>query len=1701
MYRTLITQSSLQAPLAAGLISHLESDIVPDVVIDYKLPPRAKLELPRHIKQLYPLTIKSIRLPARLNNPIIPYTAEILNYISTGNEKDGVLIHDHHHSDLKALKETMLKINIPADIKAKPISHDINLLKSTAKASFSRRTNAINLSALAFAKRATKHDLSIAALTEINFQPIPDAHSPYMSFLICIHRLRSFLVRLSGLTKVKADSELKFGHEAELILFDNFTYCYGAKDELYEFYLIVANGHFRMYHSSNKEWYVGTSNHLDYMFTVADILNNLDLIVSCEEYSWAKDFFNLMIELSTSKIEHNLIVKFMKSLEGFLLNLSDYDENYAMNWRPLMDAACDLWEADKIISSIDYDFKWIPCLIHNPKLKYQFKSILLNIIVSVMNLEREKIQELSSLHKLMFYAEINEDAGMEKFLKRVHTKRPCEIEPVKNITRLAKRLFLLSYRSKHGVIPNLLGLPKKLTLLKIYGAKNEVKIIESLPLPWWDDIEIFDCMDNTLTEDALEFAKDKGALKKEVRFGPGDSRKELLQVIEQEDYTLKEFFKDAPFLPKIPCVYDTNHSSVPFLSRHPVRAIPKEREQKDEGRLFANGELSDKHALSLVTTQMKKALSYFDEQLMTPADKIRKEILHEAAQDLMQPDNYSLLLDIEGHNQSMQAHNTSELIEFVGMLFGHRGWGTLPDYFSQLDVYHYSEYINKVTLSNGQLGGIEGWLNPLWTLHTTLMMKLLRTMTDIVIPKIMVYSDDVNALIEIKQASENTVQSVFNKIISHCYKFGMIVKFSQTNLSKHRVTMLRQHYADGVRADSTLKKLISTSGANNPMLMSEEIEISGICSSIASALEMSNHSETCAYLKNYKIGLLVARLPHILLSHPQENSMLSTLSLPSKLVNLLYNIKDNTSSIIGNDMKNTIIAAKNDIANYLEQRPNNLSTALLSNCLGELYGTSITEEKFADNPDRLLYLQIYDEFLQDLLFFWIYLPASLGGLGGILHIDLILSGHSSGLSKSTHYLYTWIKNYSSNKSYFYKYLSTTLDIDDTKEINFAETRVLTSTWPSDMTVTTANTSVNQAIKSMIQARTKNKEVLLLFKLQEELPNLQIDLIEIFRKNFHPRIAQFYYENTSSHFIDLLVNKIETSSGLLSFIRSIPNLRNSLAHRMMDNLRIGSKLGRRTYGTIDDNTDVVEFLIKRRSLMFPKIEFIEVDEILYDDKLEEIQSGRAMITVRKCSPMHYVNGIKVYDMPKVGNEVRYKGEIQDDDRMLGNKEEFMSAKLVAVTKWFITKGRNVVTHKPESTPYDCVLACNLSLKTLTGQTFIELYNYSPNETGGEILHRIPNLRFSTSTYLRSEMNRSLTYTTDLNQSVITEMDLIDSNVNFDYLRLRILLAMVIRDKYPQHKRLVARYVFSNLIGIHDVQFVSPKITTHRVKNTYTCYGSFRNHKFSHIRFRYMASFYLNIDDMNDLALIPSGLESATKTQLGVDLINELIYRYAQNLDRDYMSIIPEYIDVNLWKPLINKLISLDPTMSTMNDNRMLIYIKDHLIDIMHKRKRITVLSRAEPLKLSMQNQCLESLKLYAPRDNIYTELVKSLMATNLGAGMHQNLNRRMAKYQNDLLRLENHKLSLTVNLICQYIIFFHFLTTEDASTMHFDSRKSYASMIEIGIARLSVSLICPEIELQMMILGYEYVERISVVRRDKIEEILDEISEDNILADI
>jgi len=1700
-YKTKLTGAGEGQGLPGSLLEHLQIPEVGHPAIEYLLPEMRPMGNEPLKKTPYSRKHDNLRLPSRLNYPLLPYHEDIKEAIITEEIPSKTLIHSHHLWDLKTLSDVYkLIISKNPELDAKK-TFNINDLKHMSELKYGFRAELIHLSAASFANQASKVEQSIIMNEESKESFPTPTMSKYMSLLCSVQRLRMFIAKSTSRDKEKFEGALTECNEPEFKMVSDATYIYWSKNTELTFVLVMTPGHFRLYHSGIKAWFCGPSSYFNYMYTIADILNNLSVISSMPEYYWLDSMYQILLDLMSYNFDHLDVTDFMKSLEGLLLNLSDYDESYLMNWQPILECLDSMHELDQKFIGETYPFTKLCEILHNPKLKFKLNSPLMRILQLRGINTRSQLQELSSLHKFIFYAEINCKKGLNKYLKRVHTARSVEPDAINKMTWMARKLFFLSYSKKHNTMPTILGDEEKSKYLHMRIMKKDYKSIELLPLHWWENIVLYNCMDNTSTEDALEFAKDKGALKNEIKLGPGDSRKELLQVIEKTDYKLKKFFPKGGFSPKEPCVrfgYQLAHC---LDTDCPVRLIPKEREQKPDGRFFANGELSNKHALSVIALKMKKILSYFDEQLMTPMDKKRKELLHKAAQDLKQKDTYSLMLDIEGHNQSMQYSNTSQLSEFCGQLFGESDWACLPHYFSQLDIYHYDEYIDDVMITQGQLGGIEGWLNPLWTLHTTLMMKLLRVMTDLEIETIMVYSDDVNALLKIRQATTAGMEATFLKITRHCAKFGMMAKMGQTNLSKHRVTMLRQHYADGERADATLKKLISTSGGNNPMVFSESIEVSGICSSISSALEMTNHTDTCIYLKNYKIAVLLARLPYMILSNPQKDNILSMDNLPPKLVTLLCQIKDDTTILSNENSETTLIHAINDISSYLGIRPQYLNKNILRKALVGLYSHTVDKAKFMDQADRLLYLQIYDKFIFELLFYWTYMPVNLGGLGGSLTINLLLSGHSSGTSKSLHYMKAWVDNFCKSKDFFYNYLVTNLSVSPDMDVNFNETRLLKSYWPSEMKLTDPVTSISQAIKSMIKYKTKNVNVLKLITLDESYENISSDLVNIFRHNFHPRMAQFYYENTSVHFLDLLISKIETSSGLLTSIRSLTRLRNSLCTRTMQNIRIAGTLMKTSYGEINKSIDIIGYLINRRIMMFPKLSIHEIDEPLYDNKLVETSSSKCLITVRKCSPMHFENGIKVFDLPDMGNEIRYKGELLDDDRMITNKEELLAAKLSAVTKWLITKLHGNTTSWKELDDLDCVKACNLALATLTGQKLSELWNYSPNETGGEILHRIPNMRFNSTTYIRAESNMVLTYTADLNQQMIIDRGWVDSNINFDYLRLRLLLLMTIRGKYNSHGRVVTRWNCDNSNTIQDVQFIRPMYSSYNVTSRYPCYGSVRGHVFNELRFRYMATQYLNVEDLHDLYTIPNISEKESSAILMDDLLAEVTLNYAYHLDREYMRQHFFFFDSESWQPLKDKLSKIDWMFKEFNNEQQMDLIRSYLSKALVRNRRIRLIDMNDRTAVSLQLECLDYLRDQYPLNDNFEEMAANQLAVLKDPISNLNKTEMIRHFQNRFSIYDDLKQRSAAIIATEFLLTFWMSYKVDSGVAELNIDKILNTSISYEVSMASLMILDPLLNAKMHLVGCDLVLELIGHQHELIYEILNEISRNVQLIDV
>lgn len=1535
-YKSTLNASGFALHLPNSIKEHLANPSAVDTNVEYSHPEPFDDRDDRPPKPGSKTNRFPFRLPARLCNALIPYPACVRDFFLNGVEKELEYLHNHHRNQAIRLNELMAELQTTEEVKSAPRSFDINVLKQLARQEYTNRTSIVHQAAFATATRMTNHDLSIVAGQQQSYHVPNVKPTPYLSLLIVIQKLRALMTIKNPKDQSTSLDCILRRHEPELSMFQDESLIYRAKCESFEYIICIVGGHFSVYHSSIGRWFIGPMCYLDYFITVADIVNNLVIISRTPDYSWLAKIADYFEKIVANDAPHNRVVSFMKNFEALLLNSSDYDPAHIINWSPVLENLHDMWVISEEISPTHHDFVEVVLLFTGTSIAPKKGNLLAELLSICRNLDGVQKQEISALHKFIFYAEVDAVAGLKKYLKRVHTPRRSNPESIKNLTRLAKRTFVLAYIRKHGGLPNIKATVAVRNLLELRASRKEYSDILALPLSYWDAITPFKCLDNTLTDDALEFAKDKGALKSKISYNPGDSRKELLQVVEQPGYTLKPLMDRAPFVPAKPEVLLTRSRLEPLDHPFPARLIEKEREQKIEARLFGNASLENKHGLSMVTTRMKKLLSYFPFQMMTPSDSKRKGMLHDAGQAVINEDTYALMLDLEGHNQSMQHTNTSELLEFCGMIFGESGWGELAHYFSALEIFHYDEFLDQVTVSRGQLGGIEGWLNPLWTLHTTLMMQHLMEFGDVEMTDLLVYSDDVLAIFRLAVQNEREMSALFTKVTRHCEKFGMVAKLTQTNFSKNRVTLLRQHFYKGTRADSTLKKMMSISGVSNPQIFSEELEISAISSSAASALELSNHSQSVAFLKNYKMALLLHRIVQRSLRDPEEESMLSIQKLPIKVSSLLWQVRNHGDYVKDPNQSGLMAGFKNDVASYLERTSLGSSDVLEKFPAREIYGFPLATQKFVENADRVTYLLAYDEFMQDLLFFLTYLPSSAGGLGGALHINLCLSGHSEGYSKACTYLYEWIRKFSCNRSFFKEYLEVAMSTDKICELPEDEVRAVNMTWPTFSLTKSASSILSNHIKRLIRSIAQNERVTRLFDLEPEHERLRLELLEVFRGNFHHRVVQFYGESSSQHFLDLLTRKVETSSSLLSQIKNIDGLRYGLAHRVEMNVRNSARTTGKIPFKISITNDLVESLVTYRSMIYPKISFIEVEEPLYDFRLRTVYNDDYIARNYVGSPEHYQGNLLVKNKPQYGNETRYKGDLLDDDRMIGQKEEMLSARLVAITKWLIAKSGISMSAVEEYSGLDVVKACDLVLQTISRKRFAELHQYAPFEVGGEILHRIPNMRFNEVTYIRTEPTASVREYCELNQVTISDLQLEDSNINFDYLRLRITLMHMQLNKSAKTQVYSKRYILSSRSGIKDVQFVAPKECEFEPSRDYKCYLDISCHEFDTYRFRYMSMTYLTVEQMYDQGIITTQDDEESVQRSLDEVTNEMIYSYYRSLNREFMIASPMMFVEDTWLPLISKIRLINPALHSMGSDAVRDRIKTTIADRVTKR---------------------------------------------------------------------------------------------------------------------------------------------------------------------
>lgn len=1481
-------------------------------------------------------------------------------------------------------------------------------------------------------------------LTPEHLPPIPDMLAIFLSARA--HSTDN-LARSEELTDYYTDNN---SFKAIMIDSENYTYYkFMYKSDI--IFFISNDAYVSWTRNQGNEITMMDYEYLDYLLTITEVSYNMKIMSKMPEFRWAAKAFSLLEALKTLPMKYNDKVAVMKSMETVYQLCPESTSKSFHSVEPVIDCLFDLYEIFYNANLITSNFDFFLLQFYLPTGIVRGTSWIESMIKEALSMTPQQSLEFSSCHKFIYYAEIDENKGINKFLKRTFTPRPVDTNAIIEMTGMFNYEFLTSYVKKHAYLPTLKGALMKIEIIQKAHKLNNWSSLDLYPILWWADIEIHDALSHDIITDPLEYAKDKGSCKKDVSFGSQDSSKELFDVITRPNYVVGLFpFDeiDTEVEKKVTIKEEMAHTTTP---KFPCKLSQKEREQKEEGRLFGALSTEHKHELSRLMKMAKIVLGYFSEQFMTITDKERKLILHEMAQMTLDSDIVSLLADIQGHNQSMQPDNTYELCRRIGLLYGEKDWGKLSYFFSNLTVICPKRYTNICYVSQGQLGGIEGFYNPIWTLHSLLMMKLFRKESGIDMPMLATYSDDIALLIRLAQLEQDSLDRMLQRLKRHCLRFGMIVKASQTIVSQHRITMLRKSYYDGILCDPTIKRLLSHTMFNCELYSSEEIEISSVTSATSSALELTNHPITCCLIKWIKnIALSVRTFANTFTDINQDMSIIPQI-LPQQLYTSINPQRDIESILQSLNMT----AIKNDLTkNMTPDKSNSLEDMdyeFWRKLIKDKYGRDVTYERRKNVVDTIFGYLLDNNELQDIYFIFALTPINYSGLGVIPDLYLSVTGLSDSTARMIDYLFCYTKTFATNPEALLLLLDNILGIDKIKiKVNnptpintefilnmpegfipaFSAESLLISNFPSGHRDNTANRLINSAVKEVFRVNCKNLAIIDLMNKVNNLQEFNTDIIKIFHTNFYPRIAQFYAETNITFIYNSLLGKVESTSSFLRRYKHLPKLRKKLLASTLWKAKNFFTERATIIPKLTTHSDIIVVLLERRKNMFPGINITDICEAEYESYIEtcDYVNRNLVITTDRIKE---TRGNKIqYKAPKFGSEALYKGEMVDTGTILFRKSEVLAVKLLAISKWILYKTSMATIDSTNLQDMDVVQACNIALRTLGFPEYELLSNYISLPGGGEIAHRLKTFSYITSSTIRALPTLSTKYISYIDNTWITMYDLVDGNIHFDYIRHRLSYLAALRYSAYNEEAFIDHYKLNYSNHYKNVQIIISKKSPHNVNPNK--YGTvlFEINTLNTSRVLFMSELEANEYDISDAAAgklhnkVVDSKDNITKEA------RNIIVDFNRTLVTEWMEPYDTPFNKDIWIPLLKKIKPYMNILNIIKETDQIKFIEDTLT---HYYKYFT-LDEEIPLPIvDLDSMLFEIEDQFRSKheefirsiDHIYYKLYHSESNEVYGKRV-RNLLKLFAKHHSDPF-LRSHVIHiLTIEILLQGVVQFKYI---------------------------------------------------------------------------
>jgi len=510
----------------------LKNDIlIEDEELQYKLTELEDLSSSTKIHNLEMKKNYNLRLPCRLNSPLIPLPAEIGEFLSDDNMEKLSILNDMSYSHIYSLYSYIRKNNVPSipfyskfstisgsfiasmDLISKQLTRQLQTEIQSEKIISSKFVyEAVNLDFM--------HAISDSSMKKIDLMELPTIPS----IMYFINKIR-FLITLHHDDKSLITEPYFFPNTRIFLrMHANGIYELSESSDTMNWSMLLADRFSVVYTNKLNSIVICPSTYLDYYLSRQEVVFNLDIIVSQEDYKYYRLLANYLKRLVTQLSDHNKVVDFMKNYEGFLNITADFSADNRNTAGPYfsiieemieISISCDGVQVnlDEVLSllflrneSLDKD------LIN--KAKY---SMMLSLCLAIRGLNAQQLIEASSFHKFCFYAEIDEIKGVEKFIKRTHTKRKVSEKSKKVMRCIFNKTYILSYFRRYKKIPKIYPfilktngdqeeddnainqrtiIQSKIDILMSTSNKYSLNHVLDKELIWWYDLRPYNCEDN-----------------------------------------------------------------------------------------------------------------------------------------------------------------------------------------------------------------------------------------------------------------------------------------------------------------------------------------------------------------------------------------------------------------------------------------------------------------------------------------------------------------------------------------------------------------------------------------------------------------------------------------------------------------------------------------------------------------------------------------------------------------------------------------------------------------------------------------------------------------------------------------------------------------------------------------------------------------------------------------------------------------------------------------------------------------------------------------------------------------------------------------------------------------------------------------------------------------------------------------------------